>query len=433
MRLPILFVVCIVAAWPSAGIAQGGGQVGGGMGFAVPPYPAPEFRLTSNRPPVTPAPLSGIDDVLAKPVKAPLEFQGTPLRDVVAWIHREAGVAVFFDLPALADGGVDPAKAAATISAAAGLPLASVLDMVLRGTGLTWIVRDDLIEITTPEKARERQVARTHDVSDLADATGAAGLVELIPRLVAPETWEVVGGHGTIRSLPLPRGAAIGVRHEYRVQRQVAGFLAALRRVKATPVKQRRPVADTGYWSDRPAAAAARVALDKPVNADFQGLSLRNAVALLAKEASVPIGFDAAALRDAGIDIDAPNVTLALEGKPLEVVMNRILEPGDLVVEVQNDGLIVTIRDTSFEAMSAAFYPVDRLVGGGRTLNGIKEKVHGMVAPDTWEDAGGAGTIVPVAGDVPCLVVLQTTAGHREVNALLRSLPAAPGRKPQRP
>ena len=51
---------------------------------------------------------------------------------------------------------------------------------------------------------------------------------------------------------------------------------------------------------------------------------------------------------------------------------------------------------------------------------------------DTWEDAGGADTIVPVAGDVACLVVLQSTAGHRAVDAFLRWLPAAPDAAPER-
>jgi hypothetical protein len=42
--------------------------------------------------------------------------------------------------------------------------------------------------------------------------------------------------------------------------------------------------------------------------------------------------------------------------------------------------------------------------------------------PESWVSASGSASIQPIDGDVPCLVIRQTTAGHRAVDAFLRSL-----------
>ena len=62
-------------------------------------------------------------------------------------------------------------------------------------------------------------------------------------------------------------------------------------------------------------------------------------------------------------------------------------------------------------------------MGGDRTVGSLAELVASVVKPDTWDVVGGPAVVRAVDGDVPCLIVSQTTAGHRQVLELLESLP----------
>ena len=405
---------------------QPGGAAGAGAAAAAGEEAAPrqeDFRLTSKREPVKPKPLTAIDDVLDKPLEKPLEFLDAPLRDVIAGFRQTAGIDVLVDRKALEDAGLD-LDTPITARLPAGLPLAVALDGTLREVDLAWIVRDDLLEITTREGAEARLFVRVHDVTDLAETAGGLQvLIELIQSCVAADTWDIVGGPGSIR----PDSTALVIAHTLKVQRQVAGFLAVLRRLKAMPAKDRRPLGLSGYWSDMPAAIAAQAALAKPVGVDFDETLLRDVVADLAKKAGVSITVDARALEDAGLDQDLP-VTFAVSGKPLAVVLNRILEPNYLAWEVRDEGLLVTTQEQSEQSLTVAFYPVGHLAGGDRSVGSLAELVQSVVTTDTWDVVGGPAVCRAVDGDVPCLVILQNTAGHRAVHEMLESLP--PSRQP---
>jgi len=400
---------------PGAGAAAAAGVQ------APPRREAP--RLTSKREPVKPKPLTAIDDVLEKPLEQPMEFNETPFRDVIAGFRQVAGIDVLIDRRGLEDAGLD-LDTPITARLPAGLPLATALDVALRGADLAWIVRDDLLEITTSEGAQERLFVHVHDVADLADtADGLQLLIDLIQSSVAPDTWDTVGGEGSIR----PDSTALVISTSLELQRQVAEFLGVLRRLKATPADARRPLGVGGYWSRVPPAVAARAALAKPVTADFHESPLREVTAALAKEAGVPIAVDTRELEDAGLDGDLP-VTFAVAGKPLAVVLDRILEPLELVVDVQDEGLVVTTQEKSEATMTVAVYPVGHLGGGDRSVGSLAELMTSTLEPVSWDVVGGPAAVRPVDGDVPCLVVLQTTAGHRAVHGLLESLP--PSRQP---
>lgn len=380
-------------------------------------------RLTSQRDRVDPKPLSGIDGVLKKPLEQPLQFVAAPLGDVIDSFRDAAGVDVLIDRYGLEEYGLS-LDMPITAHVSGGLPLAVALDVVLREAGLTWIVRDDLLEVTTPQQARERLFVHIHDVSNLAETTdGIQLLVSLVRDAAAPHTWDTTGGLGSIS----PTGSAIAVSQSWRVQRQVAGFLDVLSRLKATPAEDRRPLGAGGYWSDHPAAVAARAALDKPLSADYSDAPLRDLLANLAEQADVPIALDTRALEDIGLDSDLP-VTFTVSSKPLVIVLDRILEPLDLALDVRDEGLVVTTQEERDNTMNVTVYPVGHLGGGDRTVGSLVHMVYSMVTPFAWDSTGGLAIARPVDGDMPCLVVLHSAAGHRAVQAFLESLP--PSRQP---
>lgn len=389
---------------------------------AVPLREAP--RLTSQRDRVEPKPLTRLDGVLKKPLEQPIEFEAVPVSTVIDSFRDAAGVDVLIDRHGLEDFGLDP-DMPITAHVPAGLPLAVAFDAVLREAGLTWIVRDDLLEVTTPVQASERLFVHVHDVSDLEETTdGIQLLVNLVREAVAPHTWDTMGGLGSIS----PTGSAVVVSQSWRVQRHVAGFLDVLSRLKATPAEDRRPLGAGGYWSDQPAAVAARAVLDKPVSADFLDTPLGALAANLAEQAGVPIAVDTRALEDFAIDSDLP-VTFGVSSKPLAIVLDRILEPWNLAWDVRDEGLVITTQQELVESMTVAVYPVGHLGGGDRTVGSLVHMLESMViTPVRWESTGGPAIARPVDGDVPCLVVLHSAAGHRAVQAFLESLP--PSRQP---
>lgn len=436
---------CLAPPPPAA--AQGGGQAG--QQGAVRPLTAEEqeelikleperypevyvapVALTSSRvDPITPAPLTKLDSVFAKRVD--LDCRDTPLHEVIAQIGRDCGVKTRIDRRALEAGrrveggkvmyvwGADP-DAPITFTVA-DIPLASCLDALCDQELLAWTVRNDVIEFTTPiADGKDRAFPVVHDVSDLilAPRLKLLPLSRLVEDAVEPQNWKDTGGDGSLQVDATKKGSFLAVRHTLTGHRRVAGLLAQLRRLKATPVGKRTPLAAEGYWSD--AAGTARQALDTEVDAEFDGVPLANAVAQLSAKVGVPIGLDRRRLEPA----HTARVTYRPNGKaePLGKVLDRMLAPLRLAVSLSHDRLVVTTKDHANESLTVAVYPVDHLIKKGRTFAALVDNLKATVTPDDWIEDGGGGYVRPVTGDLTCLVISHTTAGHREADAFLRSL-----------
>ncbi len=113
---------------------------------------------------------------------------------------------------------------------------------MLRQMELTYVVRDELLIITTPEVAERELSTRVYRVKDFVEVPegmvgpgAAAGnldaLVQLIHATIAPDAWNDVGGVGAITGIG-PWGLLV-VSQSDEVQRQVAGLLSAARKVAA--------------------------------------------------------------------------------------------------------------------------------------------------------------------------------------------------------
>lgn len=419
MRLPILSMVVaavVVATLPTVTFAQASGAAARKQAATRRDPP----RLTSQRKRVASKPLTAIDGVLEKPLEKPLDFQKMLGRDVIRQLQDVAGVNLLVHQRELAEQVSNGfLNSPVTVRVPAGLPLHAALDRVL-GWRNCWFVRDGLIEIILDplhsDMRRPGLFVHVHDVSDLAaEAGGVALLGQLVERLVASGNRGSFGGLGRVR----PDGTKLVVSQFWSQQREIAGLLDVLRRLKATPVDARRPFGDRGYWSDRPAVVAARAALDKSVDVAFEKTPLREVMARLATQVGVPISVDGRPeRRPTSIDLDGP-VTFEAKGGRLAVVLDRILKPmRGLQVEVWDDGLVVT----DDEVTSLAVYPVGHLAGGDRSVGSLVVLLADQVSPPSWAPNGGQGLIFPIDADVPCLVIRQSTAGHRAVHEFLESL-----------
>ena len=186
-----------------------------------------------------------------------LNFNETPLKQVIEDLQQIAQVNVVADTDALQEAAVSldlPLSLKVE-----DMSLKSALNILLKQARLTYVIKDEALQITTEEHAKGKLRMVTYQVADLVVPIGsgdnelapflcrkfpdAAGkhvpgttaedaLIRVIVQTIAPNSWSEVGGKGTIQYFPL--GLALVVNQTQDVQEQIADLLATLRREQAT-------------------------------------------------------------------------------------------------------------------------------------------------------------------------------------------------------
>jgi RNA polymerase sigma factor (sigma-70 family) len=131
----------------------------------------------------------------------PLDFTEIPLREVMQIIKEEIGGEVWIDEAALDEAGMNP-DVSVTCNFQ-GLPLKTALRLMLRQVNLTYAVKDDVLVITTPEKADSMLEPHVYRLDSIVTSPiGLAELASVIAETVCPDTWSENGtGEGTIKTL----------------------------------------------------------------------------------------------------------------------------------------------------------------------------------------------------------------------------------------
>jgi von Willebrand factor type A domain len=107
-----------------------------------------------------------INDALNSPLKASgLDFTEEPLENVVNFLQTEYQIPIQLDTPALEDAGLT-ADEPVTIQLQ-NVSLRSALRLMLKAKQLTYVIRDEVLIITTPEEAESELVAKVYPVADL--------------------------------------------------------------------------------------------------------------------------------------------------------------------------------------------------------------------------------------------------------------------------
>ena len=169
-----------------------------------------------------------------------MEFVESPLRDVISELARQFSVPMHLAVKPLEDAGVNPdTPVTAKLS---DLPLDSLLRLLLTDLELGYTIRHNVIVITTLEDLESNLDTRIYPVLDLVTQrrpdlkqpklaeVDYEPLVELVTTTIAPDTWDEVGGPGTVDVLD--NAGAMVVSQTRDVHRDVEKLLATLRRVK---------------------------------------------------------------------------------------------------------------------------------------------------------------------------------------------------------
>lgn len=168
------------------------------------------------------------------------------LADLAELLRQQFSINVKLDRRAFDDVGLSPQT---TVSAftLSNVVLEEALNHVLRERDLTVVVHNDTLIITTDEEAENEFDTRVYPVADLVivgRSARAAGdpkfddydsLIDTITSTIAPDSWEQVGGGGSIDAVPVSRALVISQTRE--VQRWIAPLLETLRRAKTVSRK----------------------------------------------------------------------------------------------------------------------------------------------------------------------------------------------------
>jgi hypothetical protein len=145
------------------------------------------------------------------------DFRDQKFEEIISYIEDKTGLTILVDKEALKDAMVDY-ETPITLKVKK-VSVRALLRKLLSDLNLTYIIKDEIIQVTSFEKARKSMVVRAYPVADLVTANvdfrlppaaqqvqilqNAAQLVELVKSTVEPQSWanpdaEDGGGGATI-------------------------------------------------------------------------------------------------------------------------------------------------------------------------------------------------------------------------------------------
>ncbi len=168
-----------------------------------------------------------------------LEFVAKPLDQVVASLDHQLEHRIEIRLDDLAlDGAGVPRDVPVTFHVR-NVTLKSALWLLLKDLDLTYLVRDDVLLITTKDQADQPECmsTRVYPVGDLMDINLNA-LTDAITDTILTSSWDSVGGNASI--VPLADCKCLVVSHSYHGHEQVLRLLRALRTAQRYLASDRR-------------------------------------------------------------------------------------------------------------------------------------------------------------------------------------------------
>jgi hypothetical protein len=177
-----------------------------------------------------------------------LDYADQPLQDVVTQLSDEYGIPIQVDKTALEEAGIGTDSSInVTIH---NISLRSGLKLMLRKLPLTWIVRDEVLMITTKEVAERDLDTCVYNVQGLVDDSdpkSVKALIDVIYGCVQTDTWAENGG-GQAEVRPLPSGLLV-ISQTPAIQEEVSALLNKIRKMR-----EKAPVTKVGPRGYEPPA-----------------------------------------------------------------------------------------------------------------------------------------------------------------------------------
>jgi hypothetical protein len=149
-----------------------------------------------------------------------VRFKDSRFEDVIEYIRTATGLTIALDKESMDEVGL---RYDSTVSFdVKGVTARFLLSRILAERGLTFVIRNEVVEVVTPKIAKTLLVTRTYRVSDLSDSACGSfsseevGLfMNLIQTTIDPKSWKGNGGEGTITFNPVTRSVTIKQSAEF--------------------------------------------------------------------------------------------------------------------------------------------------------------------------------------------------------------------------
>jgi hypothetical protein len=124
-----------------------------------------------------------------------VRFIKTPLADAAMFLSQQHDIPIVIHRRALEEIGLDP-SVPVTLDVS-NISLRSVLRLLLRDIDATYLIKDEVLQITTREAAENRLIVKIYQLPE-AMAGKTDELLEVVPTIVHPDAWETLGGASTL-------------------------------------------------------------------------------------------------------------------------------------------------------------------------------------------------------------------------------------------
>jgi hypothetical protein len=158
-----------------------------------------------------------------------LDFVDTPLGDVVQSLSADYRIPIQLDKSALDEVGVGPDQhVSITIH---DISLRSAMRLMLHSLQLTYLIRDEVLIVTTPDAAEKDLAVCAYNVSGMLGAQGSdlESVAEMIRSCVSADTWaKNGGGQAEIRTI---KPDLLVISQTSAVHEEIRDLLSAIRKV----------------------------------------------------------------------------------------------------------------------------------------------------------------------------------------------------------
>ena len=345
-----------------------------------------------------------------------VSFDNVPLEGALETLAAQFGVRIRWSPKTWAICSANPA--ARVSLSLSNVSLRTILRELLASQRLTYLILDGWVVVMHDVEAESRFHHVFYDVHDLVTTSGGSDfdqLIDVLTTTVEPDSWDVVGGPGTISEVG-DRWLVVAQTEE--IQLRIARTLSRIRAHLEPGVD---PAGDLPLEPIDDVAPAIHQALDKEVTLKFESRQLGDVCTDLSQQLSIPVIPRQAMLADAQIPLETP-VSCDLPPLPLAHALAILLEEHKLTFDPRGDVLYVTTPEDAESQLVTRIIDVRHLLdaaGGGFDETMIVDLVETCIAPDSWGETGGPGTSQVFRG---LLVFRQTYDISREVQELIEAL-----------
>jgi hypothetical protein len=379
---------------------------------AVPDRKPPD-AANVNPPPANakPKPLDPLVQAnLSVPI-ASISLPNRPLAEAVQLVSSMSTLPVSFDPDAMQELGVslhDPISIEV-----ADTTVGKALEEIAARRNMAVAIENGQILLTSTLEHREELRQVRYAVSDLTgnEAQAAADLASLVQKFVAPDSWQVAGGRGTMEVTP----GVLRITQSGRVHYQIIVFCEKLRVARNLPTKSR--------WDPRrfvltTRTAQAKAILELVTSVNFSApTTLASMLDQFKQPAGTEFLIDRSALAAAKIS-DSVAGKFKAEKLAQGEALRELLGPlglGRRVVDAKT--LQITTQRALATRLDVEFYPVGRFLAGQSPV-ALMERIKTTLRDAVWGEGGHGGAIYY---DPPSqtLIVLQSQPVQMAIEAML--------------